>query len=194
VHPSAPAAFAHGGGVEADDVAFLVHARATIESCSISKPPVRARGRRLRVVDVAVDRDRRVALLLGEEIRIDVGVHEGTRLPLDVGAGRLRWEGRQRLAFAARNAPSSWIVLISGAGKTTVEFLSTAISTRSAGCAAVARADGHHHVGGVGELAGGERFALGGDDLRALLALSFGLAAIARFIVSAAECPSARRS
>jgi len=34
---------------------------------------------------------------------------------------------------------------------------------------------GHHHVGGVRELARGERLALRGDDLRALLALSLGL-------------------
>src|SRR5581483_627267 len=35
---------------------------------------------------------------------------------------------------------------------------------------------GHHHVGGVCELARGERFALGGDDLCALLAFGLGLA------------------
>src|SRR6266545_5556196 len=33
-------------------------------------------------------------------------------------------------ASLARNPPSSWMVLISGAGKTTVVFLSTPISTR----------------------------------------------------------------
>ena len=34
----------------------------------------------------------------------------------------------------------------------------------------------HHHVGRASQLAGGERLALGGDDLRALLALGLGLA------------------
>ena len=35
---------------------------------------------------------------------------------------------------------------------------------------------GHHHVGGAGEFTRGQRFALGGDDLGALLALGLGLA------------------
>ena len=76
----------------------------------------------------------------------------------------------------SRKAPSSWIVLISGAGKMTVEFLSTAISTsvcRLRSCSAsgwaIITSDG------VGQLAGGERLALGGDDLGALLALGLGL-------------------
>jgi hypothetical protein len=44
---------------------------------------------------------------------------------------------------------------------------------RRPGCAQrwFGEATGHHHVGGVGELAGGERFALGGDDA-AILTLS----------------------
>jgi hypothetical protein len=33
-------------------------------------------------------------------------------------------------ASLTRNAPSSWIMLMSGAGKTTVVFLSTPVSTR----------------------------------------------------------------
>src|SRR3954447_6649156 len=47
-------------------------------------------------------------------------------------AGTTGVAGRVPTAAAsrARKAPSSWIVLMSGAGKTTVEFLSTEISTR----------------------------------------------------------------
>src|SRR5690349_15009044 len=56
--------------------------------------------------------------------------------------------GRAALVSRSRKAPSSWIVLISGAGNTLVEFLSTPISTIV--------------------------LALGGDDLGALLALGLG--------------------
>jgi hypothetical protein len=86
------------------------------------------------------------------------------RCRLDCGTGGVAgWFSR------FRNAPSSPIVLINGDGETTVEFLSDAISIR--GCAAQREWVGHHHVGGVRDLAGGERLTLGGDDLGAFLAL-----------------------
>jgi hypothetical protein len=74
-----------------------------------------------------------------------------------------------------KKALSSWIVLISGAGKTTVEFLSTELDQGLEVAQLQRERVGHHHVGGAGQLAGGERLALRGDDPRALLAFSLGL-------------------
>jgi hypothetical protein len=68
------------------------------------------------------------------------------------------------------------MVLISGAGNTTVVFWSTPISTRLwrlRSCRASGRPS---HVGGGPELVGGQCLALGGDDLGPLLAFGLGLA------------------
>jgi hypothetical protein len=43
---------------------------------------------------------------------------------------------------------------------------------------------GHHDVGGRAQLVGGQRLALGGDDLGRLLALGLGWRAIARCMLS----------
>ena len=79
-------------------------------------------------------------------------------------------------ASLARNAPSSWMVLMSGAGKTTVVFLSTPISTRLCKVAELQREGvGHHGVGRLAERGRGQRLAFGGDDLRPLLSFRLGL-------------------
>src|ERR1700757_137683 len=59
------------------------------------------------------------------------GGHEGTSSPFVDPAGMSGATGSSPAALDSRSrkAPSSAIVLISGAGKTTVEFLSTATST-----------------------------------------------------------------
>jgi hypothetical protein len=54
-----------------------------------------------------------------------------TSSPLPHAAGDVGGAGRSLTARVSRfrNAPSSWMVLINGAEKMTVEFLSTEIST-----------------------------------------------------------------
>ena len=94
---------------------------------------------------------------------------------LQIVSGRreARWRLWSRVPGTHRRPA---IVLISGAGKTTVEFLSTATSTRvwrlrscsASGCAIITSA--------ASELAGRECLAFGSDDLGALLALGLGLA------------------
>jgi len=88
------------------------------------------------------------------------------------------------LLSRARNAPSSWIVLISGAGKITVEFFDRDLDQRLQVAKLQGQRVGHHDVERVGELTGGKRLALGGDDLGALLALGSACFAIARFMLS----------
>ena len=69
------------------------------------------------------------------------------------------------------------MVLMSGAGKTTVVFLSTPISTRRLQVPELqCQRMGHHRVRGIAKGGGGDRFALGGDDLGPLLPLGLRLA------------------
>src|ERR1035441_2453462 len=113
-------------GVEPHHVALSVHPlRDDREMRHVKTSMLERADAVLGVAELAVDRDSGVALLLRREHVIVSGGHEETSSPFDA-AGRIAAAGRPSAASVSclRNAPSSPIVLINGAGNTTVEFLS----------------------------------------------------------------------